>query len=54
MGKNSIRIITSSNLGSLLFDIFVCDMLFIMKSTYFTVHADDNKPLVVRVYAKGP
>ena len=34
-------------LGPLLFNIFMCDMLLILKTTYFTGYAD-NTPLVVR------
>ena len=32
----------------LLFNIFMCDMLLILKGTYFTGYADDNIPFAVR------
>ena len=32
----------------LLFNIFMCDMLLILKGTYFTGYADHNTPFVVR------
>ena len=32
----------------LLFNILMCDMFLILKSTYFTGYADDNTPFVVR------
>ena len=41
-------ILQGSILGSLLFNIFLCDMLLILKATYFTGYADDNTPFVVR------
>ena len=37
-----------SILGSLLFNIFMCDMFLILKATSFTGYADDNTPFVVR------
>ena len=37
-----------SILGPLLFNIFMCDMFLILKTTSFTVYADDNTPFVVR------
>ena len=37
-----------SILGPLSVNIFMCDMFLILKTTYFTVYADDNTPLVVR------
>ena len=37
-----------SILGPLLFDIFMRDMLLILKGKYFTGYADDNTPFVVR------
>ena len=38
----------SSILGPLLFNIFMCDMFLILKTTSFTVYADGNTPFVVR------
>ena len=35
-------------LQPLLFNIFMCYMLIILKDTYFTGYADDNTPFVVR------
>ena len=37
-----------SILGPLLFNIFVCDIFLILKTTYFTGCADDNVPFAVR------
>ena len=37
-----------SILGPLLFNIFMCDMFLILKTTSFTGYADDNTPFVVR------
>ena len=37
-----------SILGPLLFNIFMCDMFLILKSTYFTGYTDDSTPVVVR------
>ena len=37
-----------SILVPLLFNIFMCGMLLILKGTYFTDYADDNTPFVVR------
>ena len=37
-----------SILGLLLFNIFMCGMLLILKGTCFTGYADDNTPFVVR------
>ena len=37
-----------SILGPLLFNIFICDLFLILKTTYFTGYADDNTPFVVR------
>ena len=37
-----------SILGPLLFNIFMCDMFLILKTTYFTGYVDDNTPFVVR------
>ena len=37
-----------SILGPLLFNIFICDMFLILKTTSFTGYADDNTPFVVR------
>ena len=34
--------------GTLLFNIFMCDIFLILKGTYFTGYADDNTPFVVR------
>ena len=36
-----------SILGPLLFNIFMCDMFLILKSTYFTGYADDITPFAV-------
>ena len=36
-----------SILGPLLFDIFLCDLFFIMNETDFASYADDNTPYVV-------
>ena len=36
-----------SILGPLLFNIFLCDMFLILKTTSFTGYADDNTPFVV-------
>ena len=36
-------------LGSLLFNIFMCDMFLILKGKYFAGYADDKTPFVVRV-----
>ena len=36
-----------SILGPLLFDIFICDMFLILKTTSFTSYADDNTPFAV-------
>ena len=38
-----------SILGSLLFNIFMCDMFLILKGTYFTGYADDNIPLWLEI-----
>ena len=35
-------------LGPLLFNILMCGMLLILKTTYFTGYADDNSPFLVR------
>ena len=35
-------------LGPLLFNIFICDMFLILKTTSFTGYTDDNNPFVVR------
>ena len=37
-----------SIVGPLLFNIFMCDMFLILKSTYFTGYTDDSTPVVVR------
>ena len=37
-----------SILGPLLFNIFMCDMFLILKTTSFTGYADDNNPSVIR------
>ena len=37
-----------SVLGPLLFNIFMCGMLLILKTTSFTGYADDNTPFMVR------
>ena len=37
-----------SILGPLLFNIFMCDMFLILKTTSFTGYTDDNTPFVVR------
>ena len=37
-----------SILGPLLFNIFIGDMLLILKDTYSTGYADENKPFLVR------
>ena len=37
-----------SILGPLLFNIFMCDMFLILKTTSFTDYADDNNPSVIR------
>ena len=37
-----------SILGPLLFNIVVCDMFFILKTSSFTGYAHDNTPFVVR------
>ena len=37
----------------LLFNIFLCDMLLILNTTYFTGYQDDNTPFVVRVNIKN-
>ena len=37
-----------SILGPLLFNIFMCDIFLILKTTYFTGCADDNVPFAVR------
>ena len=37
-----------SILGPLLFNLFMCDMFVILKTTNFTGYADDNTPFVVR------
>ena len=39
-----------SILVPLLFNIFICDMILILNTTYFTGYADDNTPFVVRDY----
>ena len=39
-----------SILGPLLFNIFICDMILMLNTTYFTGYADDNTPFVVRDY----
>ena len=36
-----------SILGPLLFNIFLCDLFFIMNETDFASYADDNTPYVV-------
>ena len=36
-----------SILGPLLFNIFICDMFLILKTTSFTGYADNNTPFVV-------
>ena len=40
-----------STLGPLFFNIFMCDIFLISKTTSFTGYADDNTPFVVRVNA---
>ena len=35
-------------LGPHLFNILMCDMVLILKGTYFTGYTDDNTPFVVR------
>ena len=35
-----------STLGSLLFNIFLCDLFLIMKETSFASYVDDNTPYV--------
>ena len=50
MGKDTIMCTTrpqGSILGPLLFDIFICGMFLILKTTSFTGYADDNTPFVV-------
>ena len=37
-----------SILGPLLFNIFMCEIFLILKTTSFTGYADDNTPFVVR------
>ena len=37
-----------SILGPLLFNVFIGDMLLILKDTYSTGYADENKPFLVR------
>ena len=37
----------------LLFNIFLCDMLLILNTTYFTGYQDDNTAFVVRVNIKN-
>ena len=38
-----------SILGSLSFDIFMCDMLLKLKATNFTDHRDDDTPFVLEI-----
>ena len=38
----------NSILGPLLFNIFMCDMFLILKTTPFTGYAENNTPFVVR------
>ena len=37
-----------STLGTLLFNMFMCDMFLILKPTYFTGYADDSAAFVFR------
>ena len=44
MGRNFI---TSSFLGSLLFNIFLCDLFFIMVDSDFASYEDDGTPYTI-------
>ena len=44
MGRNFI---TNSFLGSLLFNIFLCDLFFIMDDTDFASYEDDDTPYTI-------
>ena len=48
MSKNTIRGTTRHYPRSLLFNIFISDILSIIKTKYFTCYADDNTPLVAK------
>ena len=48
MGRNISRSTSRSILGPLLFNIFICDLFFIVDKIEFTSYADDNTPFVSR------
>ena len=46
--KIMFRVLQGSKLGPLLFNMFLCDLFFIMENIFIASYADDNTPYTTR------